>query len=129
LSASFYFIFEDGRRNRRAERPTKKNEKRQKEKTIRRTRERVFVVCEWRERGKERKIVVTFCSTETTVEVDTYTRKNVFHCIHCKHAKLVRVVQRPIFEQQNRNLLGGDDEKSDPVEILRQCRIGRKSEV
>lgn len=82
-----------------------------------------------RERGKERKIVVTFCSTETTVEVDTYTRKNVFHCIHCKHAKLVRVVQRPILEQQNRNLLGGDDEKSDPVEILRQCRIGRKSEV
>jgi hypothetical protein len=82
-----------------------------------------------RERGKETKIVVTFCSTETTVEVDTHTRKNVFHCIHCKHAKLVRVVQRPIFEQQNRNLLGGDDEKSDPVEILRQCRIGRKSEV
>jgi len=82
-----------------------------------------------REGKKERKIVVTFCSTETTVEVDTYTRKNVFHCIHCKHAKLVRVVQRPIFEQQNRNLLGGDDEKSDPVEILRQCRIGRKSEV
>ena len=101
-----------------------------KKKKPKRTRERrVFVVCEWRERGKERKIVVTFCSTETTVEVDTYTRKNVFHCIHCKHAKLVRVVQRPIFEQQNRNLLGGDDEKSDPVEILRQCRIGRKSEV
>ena len=84
--------------------------KRDKKKKPKRTRERVFVVCEWRERGKERKIVVTFCSTtETTVEVDTYTRKNVFHCIHCKHAKLVRVVQRPIFEQQNRNLLGGDD--------------------
>jgi hypothetical protein len=111
--------------------PTKKNEKRQKEKTKRRTRGKsVCCLRMERERGKERKIVVTFCSTtETTVEVDTYTRKNVFHCIHCKHAKLVRVVQRPIFEQQNRNLLGGDDEKSDPVEILRQCRIGRKSEV
>jgi len=82
-----------------------------------------------REREERKKNRRHFLLSETTVEVDTYTRKNVFHCIHCKHAKLVRVVQRPILEQQNRNLLGGDDEKSDPVEILRQCRIGRKSEV
>ena len=83
-----------------------------------------------KKKQKTKRDFLTFCTshTETTVEVDKRTRKNVFHRIHCKHAKLVRVVQRPILEQQNRNLLGDDDDESD-VEILRQCRIGRKSKV
>jgi len=55
LSASFYFIFEDGRRN-EEQRDQQKKMKRDKKKKPKRTRERVFVVCEWREReGKKEK--------------------------------------------------------------------------
>lgn len=109
-----------------------KNQKRGAKKNI--TREKKGRASEAHTPKKKQKTkrenFLTFCTshTETTVEVDKRTRKNVFHRIHCKHAKLVRVVQRPILEQQNRNLLGDDDDESD-VEILRQCRIGRKSKV
>ncbi len=56
--------------------------------------------------------------------------QNVFHSIHDARAQFVRVVQRPILEQQDRDLLRDDDDGESDAEIYRrQCRIGRKSKV